>query len=77
MKKILALAFAGLCLYACNNSTESKKTDLLASNIDSTVKPGEDFFEYANGGWIKRTPMPESESGRVSATWYRMRSTTA
>jgi len=63
MKKILAFLLACSCLYACNNASESKKTDLLLSNIDSTVKPGDDFFEYANGGWIKRTPMPESESG--------------
>ncbi len=63
MKKILALAILCSCLYACNNSTSSNKPDLLAANIDSTVKPGDDFFEYANGGWIKRTPMPASESG--------------
>ena len=63
MRKILALALACSCLYACNDSSGSKKTDLLLSNIDSTMKPGDDFFEYANGGWIKKTPMPESESG--------------
>ncbi len=63
MKKILALFIICSSIYACNNSSGSKKADLLAANIDSTVKPGDDFFEYANGGWIKRTPMPESESG--------------
>jgi len=63
MKKILAIVLACSCLYACKDASDSKKTDLLLSNIDSTVKPGDDFFEYANGGWIKRTPMPESESG--------------
>jgi len=63
MKKILTLALACSCLYACKDSTGTKKTDLLLSNIDTTVKPGDDFFEYANGGWIKKTAMPESESG--------------
>ncbi len=63
MKKILAFALACSCLYACNNSTGSNKPDLLAANIDSSIKPGDDFFEYANGGWIKKTPLPESESG--------------
>ena len=61
MRKIFAIALACSSLYACNNATDSKKADLLRSDIDSTVKPGDDFFEYANGGWIKRTPMPESE----------------
>ena len=27
-------------------------------NMDKSVKPGEDFFHYANGGWLKRTPIP-------------------
>lgn len=62
MKKILAFALICSSLIACKDSVE-KKNDLLLSNIDSTVKPGDDFFEYANGGWIKKTPIPESESG--------------
>ena len=28
------------------------------ANMDMSVKPGDDFFEYANGGWIKRTEIP-------------------
>ena len=64
MKQLLTIALLCTGLYACNNaSSDAKKADLLAANIDSTVKPGDDFFEYANGGWIKKTPMPESESG--------------
>ena len=27
-------------------------------NMDKSVKPGDDFFRYANGGWLKRTPIP-------------------
>ncbi|HEX8898166.1 MAG TPA: M13 family metallopeptidase N-terminal domain-containing protein, partial [Chthoniobacterales bacterium] len=27
-------------------------------NMDTTVKPSEDFYLYANGGWIKRNPIP-------------------
>ncbi len=37
--------------------------DFLASNIDTTIKASEDFFFYANGGWIKKNPIPASESG--------------
>ncbi len=65
MKPIIALALVCCGLYACSNkSTQtSAKPDILASNIDSTVKPGDDFFLYANGAWIKKTPIPSSESG--------------
>lgn len=27
-------------------------------NIDHAVKPGDDFYQYANGEWIKRTEIP-------------------
>ena len=64
MRKLIVIALFCSAFYACkNNSSESKKADLLAVNLDSTIKPGEDFFEYANGGWIKKTPIPGSESG--------------
>src|SRR5437868_7094498 len=32
------------------------------ANMDISVKPGDDFFLYANGGWIKRTPIPPEYS---------------
>ncbi len=35
--------------------------DPLASHIDSTVLPGNDFFLYANGKWFKDNPIPPSE----------------
>lgn len=33
------------------------------SYVDRTVKPGDDFWEYANGEWIKRTPIPADRNG--------------
>ena len=29
---------------------------------DTTVKPGDDFFAYANGAWLKRTEIPADRS---------------
>lgn len=28
-------------------------------NMDMTVKPGDDFYKYANGGWQKNNPIPD------------------
>ena len=36
--------------------------DFLAAHIDATVDPGVDFFQYANGTWLKAHPIPASES---------------
>ena len=30
--------------------------------MDKSVKPGDDFFSYANGSWVKNTPIPEDRS---------------
>jgi len=65
MKPILAFAVVCTGLYSCNTHSNdtTRKDDILAYNIDSTVKPGDDFFLYANGNWIKKNPIPGSESG--------------
>ena len=67
MKKILFAVCISAALNACNsgsNNTEEKPAvDILASHLDTTVKPSDDFFEYANGGWLKKNPIPASESG--------------
>jgi putative endopeptidase len=32
------------------------------ANMDLTASPGKDFYQYANGSWLKNTPIPASES---------------
>ena len=51
-----------ICLCACKQSAPPPAPDFLAGNIDSAVSPADDFFQYANGGWIKKTPIPSAES---------------
>src|ERR1700740_3857476 len=54
------LAFAG-----CKNKSDEEKRTVFCdkSGMDPTVKPGDDFFMYANGKWIKNTKIPPSETG--------------
>jgi putative endopeptidase len=62
---VLALGALFISTISCNNKTKSAgpgKADALASNLDTTVSPGEDFFQYANGGWIKNNPIPAEQS---------------
>ena len=62
--QIIASALvAGIFSSCCHQGMRQEtKTDILGSNIDSTVKPTEDFFDYANGGWMKRTSIPSDEA---------------
>src|ERR1019366_6882360 len=32
------------------------------ANMDLTVKPGDNFYQYANGTWIKNNPVPASKT---------------
>lgn len=50
---------------ACNTPGGEEKVkehvDILQANLDTTINPADDFFEYANGGWIKNNPIPDEE----------------
>ncbi|MGI4759991.1 MAG: M13 family metallopeptidase [Janthinobacterium lividum] len=66
-KNLLALPLLAALATACNSSPSSAgaggdKPDLLHAALDTTVAPGDDFFSYANGTWIKNHPIPASES---------------
>jgi len=32
------------------------------ANMDLSVKPGDNFFEYANGNWVKTHPIPDKQT---------------
>lgn len=61
LKKIVSIAIIA-ALTGCHSNSNSKATDPLVDNIDTTTKPGEDFFNYANGGWIKNNKIPDAEA---------------
>ena len=67
-KHFLLLPVLGAALAGCpsnslkNNGSVDGKPDILHAALDTTVAPGDDFFSYANGTWIKNNPIPTSES---------------
>src|SRR5947208_8019917 len=42
--------------------TEQNPPPLDPKNIDTSVKPQDDFYLYANGGWLKQNPVPPEYS---------------
>jgi len=58
----LSLLLIAAILVSCTNSKKNEQTfDALVSHIDSTIKPSDDFFLFANGKWFKEHPIPASE----------------
>jgi putative endopeptidase len=55
------LAVAPLAVYAQDAPT-SETHGIVVANMDRSVKPGDDFYHYANGDWIKRTEIPPDRS---------------
>src|SRR6266705_2998639 len=43
-------------------ATDENAKPIDPSNMDPSLKPSDDFFLYANGGWIKRTEIPPEYS---------------
>jgi putative endopeptidase len=60
LKKISYLLFS-VVLFSCSNQKENT-SDPLVENLDTSIHAGEDFFLYANNGWIKNNPIPDAES---------------
>lgn len=68
-KKLWAILPIAALAFGCqsNKSSDQKQADrtvfLDVSGMDTTVHPGDNFFMYANGQWLKKTVIPPSESG--------------
>ncbi len=62
MRKSVALFATLLSLAGCNNNPETKKTAEI-QGIDSSVKPGDNFFMYVNHRWYDSAQIPPSQTG--------------
>jgi putative endopeptidase len=70
MKKIiigiLTLALLQGCTTNVKNTVEKVKKypPFDVQNMDPAIKPGDDFFTYVNGTWLKNNPIPADKNSR-------------
>ena len=76
MKVYLGYLAAALALAGCSPAKEAQQSTsptaataapalssgIILNNMDTSVRPGDDFFAYANGKWLNNTQIPEDKS---------------
>jgi putative endopeptidase len=60
---LLGLLLPAVIFLSCKHPAAETKPDILVDDIDTSVSAAQDFFLFANGGWIKKTPIPDAEAG--------------
>jgi putative endopeptidase len=63
---ITLMAIMLLFIYSCNNNNKTMNTDKKIpafdiTGMDKSVKPYDDFDQFANGNWKKNNPIPSTE----------------
>jgi len=76
-RSLLFIVGTAFALAACNsnpgeNASQQQRpgTDIGIQTgwMDKSITPGDDFFSYANGSWVKNTPIPADRS-RIGGFW--------
>lgn len=62
---LLSVLIVGFASCSESKIETVKKETVVAvdsTNFDFTIKPGDDFFTYVSGNWMKKNPIPDDES---------------
>src|SRR5688572_21328683 len=63
MKRPVYFALILLLTVACNPASDTDTNHIVITGIDSSRKPGDNFFMYANGIWYDTAQIPASQTG--------------
>ncbi|MDB5196985.1 MAG: peptidase [Flaviaesturariibacter sp.] len=59
----LGVGAAAMLSFTPGDDKKPKKPKYIdRANMDQSVKPGDNFFQYANGAWLKKNPVPASKT---------------
>ncbi|HLT79830.1 MAG TPA: M13 family metallopeptidase [Cyclobacteriaceae bacterium] len=75
---LAGISILAILIASCSGSTSETKlpegVGLRVSNMDTTARPAEDFFRFANGGWLDRAQIPADRGSWGS--FYELREQT-
>lgn len=70
LKIAASLVFPMAFIALAEQASAPESHGVRVANMDSSVKPGDDFYRYTNGGWLKRTEIPPDRAVRNIDAWY-------
>src|SRR5215831_892476 len=59
---MVSLVLAAVAAFA-QDAAIQQGHGIVVANMDRSVKPGDDFYRFANGEWIRRTEIPPDRAG--------------
>src|SRR5580692_3612409 len=63
MTKFFYLCLAIIFFSACSNPEPQKRNFVDVSGIDTSIKPGDNFFRYVNGRWYDTAKIADDQTG--------------
>jgi len=75
-KPVLAFAVVAVAATACKEKTDVAVADtephgIILANMDTTVSPKVDFYNYVNGNWMKNNEIPDDQTSWAGFTILR------
>ena len=64
MRRTILLAFTAIAMLGA--SAQNKGFD--TANLDTSIKPGDDFYQYAAGGWLRSHPLDDEHTDNGAFT---------
>jgi putative endopeptidase len=62
-KLIIVTGIISSIMISCNPKDKTMEDKaIVLEDLDTSVRPQDDFYQYATGGWQKNNPLPEEES---------------
>lgn len=62
LKSAFLLASLALPFAAHAQTSDVRASSVIEPGVDASIKPGDDFFAYANGAWLKATDFPAGKA---------------
>ncbi|MEN8776967.1 MAG: M13 family metallopeptidase [Polaribacter sp.] len=61
-KVFFTTAIATLTFVGCKEEKSAETAGIVLENMDTSVKPTDDFFKHVNGNWLKNTKIPDDRT---------------